>query len=125
MQKLKALVLIAAAALAGCQSDATVRSKPPMESFKSSKSADAAVECLIPSLAAHYKAISPQRFVAQTIAPGKEYDIVPTDGFVNGHYSYTINVKGTGTGSTVSIYKGQAMLPSITASIRAGVQACL
>lgn len=121
----KAAALIALSALAGCQSDATVRSKPPIDSFKSSKSADAAVECLIPSITANYKAISPQRFVAQTIAPGKEYDIVPTDGFVNGHYTYTINVKGSGSGSTVSIFKGQAILPSITASVRAGVQACL
>ncbi|MDQ0320008.1 hypothetical protein QO002_002146 [Pararhizobium capsulatum DSM 1112] len=111
--------------VAGCQSDATVRSNAPMENFKSSKSADAAVTCLVPSLAQHYKAVSPQRFVAQTIAPGKEYDVVPTDGMINGYYTYTINVKGNGSGSTLSIYKGQSMLPSITESIRAGVQACL
>ncbi|WP_143348332.1 hypothetical protein [Ensifer adhaerens] len=117
-----ALALLAI--VAGCQSDASVRSKPPMESYKSSKSADAAVTCLIPSLAEHYKAISQQRFVAQTIAPGSEYDVVPTDGFVNGHYIYTVNVKAAGAGSTISIYKGQAMLPSITDSIRAGVKAC-
>lgn len=110
--------------VAGCQSDASVRSKAPAQSYQSTRSADAAVECLIAALAANYKAISAQRFIAQTIAPGKEYDVVPTDGFVNGHYTYTVNVKGTGNGSTLSIYQGQSMLPSITASIRAGVQAC-
>lgn len=116
---------IALLALAGCQSDASVRSKPPMDTFTSSKSADAAVACLIPSLQQNYKAISPQRFVAQTINPGKEYDIVPTDGFVNGHYTYTVNVKASASGSTVSIFKGQTMLSSITESISAGVKACL
>lgn len=123
MEARYALALLAF--VAGCQSDAAVRNKPPMESYKSSKSADAAVTCLIPSLAEHYKAISPQRFIAQTIAPGSEYDVVPTDGFVNGHYTYTVNVKATGAGSTLSIYKGQAMLPSITASIQSGVKACI
>jgi hypothetical protein len=96
-----------------------------MESFKTSKTPDAAVACLIPSLTSNYQAISKQRFVAQTIAPGKEYDIVPTDGFINGHYIYTVNVKASGAGSAVSIYKGQMMLPSITDSIRAGVKPCL
>lgn len=73
MEARYALALLAF--VAGCQSDAAVRNKPPMESYKSSKSADAAVTCLIPSLAEHYKAISPQRFIAQTIAPGSEYDV--------------------------------------------------
>jgi hypothetical protein len=116
--------LVSISLIAGCQSDASVRSKPPTQSYQSSRSADAAVGCLIPALAANYKAMSAQRFVAQTIAPGKEYDVVPTDGFVNGHYTYTVNVKATGKGSTLSIYQGQSMLPSITASVRAGVEAC-
>lgn len=96
-----------------------------MQSFSSSKSADAAVTCLIPSLQENYKAIGAQRFVAQTLAPGKEYDIVPTDGFVNGHYIYTVNVKASGAGSEISLFKGQAMLPSITRSVQAGIRACL
>ncbi|MXN46052.1 hypothetical protein GR138_12710 [Shinella kummerowiae] len=111
--------------LAGCQSDASVRSKPPLQSFSSGKTPDAAVTCLIPSLQENYKAIGAQRFVAQTLAPGKEYDVVPTDGFVNGHYIYTVNVKASGSGSTLSLYKGQAMLPSITRSVEAGIRACL
>ena len=122
---MKRYAVLALLVLAGCQSDATVRSKPPMQSFSSSKSADAAVTCLIPSLQENYKAIGAQRFVAQTLAPGKEYDIVPTDGFVNGHYTYTVNVKADGGGSTISLFKGQAMLGSITRSVQAGIRACL
>lgn len=123
--KSRMLLLAFCSVVMGCQSDASVRSAPPMDNFHTSKSPDAAVTCLIPSLAQNYEAVQKQRFVAQTIAPGKEYDIVPTDGFANGHYTYTVNVKAAGAGSTVSIYKGQAMLPSITDSVRAGVQACL
>lgn len=111
--------------LSSCQTDAQVRSAPPLDQYHSPKSPDAAVTCLIPSLAEHYEAIQQQRFVAQTIAPSKEYDIVPTDGFVNGHYTYTVNVKSDGPGSKLSLYKGQMMLPSITRSIRSGIMACL
>lgn len=113
--------------LAGCQTDADVRSKPPLNTFSSSKSADAAVTCLIPSLGKTYSAAAPSnfRFVAQTIAPGSEYDVVPTDAFVNGHYTFTVNVKSSGKGSKLSLYKGQMMLPSLTNAMRAGIQACL
>lgn len=123
--KLRAyLGLVTVAILAGCQSDAQVRSSAPLRTYSSSKSPDAAVACLIPSLQSNYRAIQAQRFVAQTINPGKEYDIVPTDGFVNGHYTFTVNVKPSGTGSTLSLFKGQAMLPSITRSVEQGVEAC-
>jgi hypothetical protein len=123
--KLRAYVgLISVAILAGCQSDSQVRSAGPLGTYSSTKSPDAAVACLIPSLQSSYRAIEAQRFIAQTINPGKEYDIVPTNGFVNGHYTFTVNVKPAGSGSTLSVYKGQAMLPSITRSVDAGVQAC-
>ncbi|WP_156899515.1 hypothetical protein [Pleomorphomonas koreensis] len=82
------------------------------------------VSCLIGSLQQHYRAISPQRFVAQTIAPGAEYDIVPTDGFVNGHWIYTVSVKSRTGGSEVRLYKGQIILSSITESMIAGITAC-
>lgn len=116
--------LTSVAVLAGCQSDAQVRSGAPLRSYSSNKAPDDAVACLIPSLQRNYKAIQAQRFVAQTINPGKEYDIVPTDGFVNGHYTFTVNVKPSGSGSTLSLYKGQMMLPSITRSIETGVESC-
>lgn len=119
------LVLPVIVSIAGCQADADVRSKSPLESYFSKKTPDQAVSCLNYSLAEHYKAISKQRFTAQTISPGTEYDVVPVDGFVNGHYTYTVNVKPAGTGSHLSIYQGQSMLPSITNSIREGVKNCL
>lgn len=65
-----------------------------------------------------------QRFVGQTTNLGKDYDIVPTDGFVNAHYTFTVNVKPSGAGSTLSVFKGQVMLPSITRSVEVGVEAC-
>ena len=114
--------------LAGCASDATVRSAAPFKTFSSSKHLDPLVSCLIPSLSKSLSAaaISNFRFVGQVIQPGAEYDIVPTDGFVNGHYTYTVNVKKlTSGGSQVNLYKGQPMLPTLTASMEAGIKACL
>ncbi|MBX5293083.1 hypothetical protein HJB96_09020 [Rhizobium sp. NLR15a] len=123
----KTLILIAIALLAGCQTDAQVRSKPPLQAFTSSKSADAAVTCLIPALAQSWNAVAIQnsRFVAQTISPGNEYDIVPSGNMVNGHWTFTVNVKSSGTGSKISLYQGQMMLPSLTKAMKDGIAACL
>ncbi|WP_377299669.1 hypothetical protein [Rhizobium sp. SGZ-381] len=126
--KLSTMATMAALLLAsGCQSDAYVRSQPPLTTFTASRNVDATVTCLIPSLGKNLSAaaIGNFRFVAQVIAPGTEYDIVPTDGFVNGHYTYTVNVKANGKTSTIALYKGQAMLPSLTEAIKTGIKACL
>ncbi len=122
----KTLIFIAIALLAGCQTDAQVRSKPPLQTFTSSKSADAAVTCLIPALAQSWNAAAIQnsRFVAQTIAPGNEYDIVPSGNMINGHWTFTVNVKSSGTGSRISLYQGQMMLPSLTKAMKDGIAAC-
>ncbi|AHG47906.1 hypothetical protein RLEG12_18775 [Rhizobium leguminosarum bv. trifolii CB782] len=122
----KTLILIAIALLAGCQTDAQVRSKPPLQSFTSSKSADAALTCLIPALAQSWNAVAIQnsRFVAQTISPGNEYDIVPSGNMINGHWTFTVNVKSSGTGSRISLYQGQMMLPSLTQAMKDGIAAC-
>jgi hypothetical protein len=113
--------------LAGCQTDAQVRSKPLIASYQSTKGADAAVTCLIPSLAKTWNGVAIQntRFVAQTIAPGSEYDIVSTGGQINGHYTFTVNVRSASGGSTIALYRGQPMLPSLTDAMKAGILACL
>ncbi|MBY5442731.1 MULTISPECIES: hypothetical protein [Rhizobium] len=121
------LMLAACALLAGCQTDAQVRSKPPLQTFASSKSADAAVTCLIPALSQSWNAAAIQnsRFVAQTIAPGSEYDIVPSGAMINGHWTFTVNVKASGSRSAISLYQGQMMLPSLTQAMKNGIMACL
>ncbi|MEI2806214.1 MAG: hypothetical protein V9G18_09810 [Albidovulum sp.] len=121
-------VLLSLVALSGCASDATVRSAAPEKTYVSRKGIDPMVSCLIPSLSRHYTAaaISNFRFVGQVLQPNAEYDIVPTDGFVNGHYIYTVNVKkAPDGGSVVSLYKGQPMLPHLTAAMENGIAACL
>ncbi|RWY85158.1 hypothetical protein EHI44_16720 [Rhizobium leguminosarum] len=123
----KILFLLAVASLSGCQTDAQVRSKPPLQTFASSKSADAAVTCLIPALAQSWNAVAIQntRFVAQTISPTNEYDIVPSGNMINGHWTFTVNVKSSGSGSKISLFQGQMMLPSLTTAMRDGIAACL
>lgn len=125
--KTKSMIFAACALLAGCQSDAQVRSKPPLQAYNSSKSADAAVTCLIPALANSWNAAAIQnsRFVAQTIAPGNEYDIVPSGTMINGHYTFTVNVKTAASGSRISLYQGQMMLPSLTQAMKDGIASCL
>lgn len=113
--------------LAACQSDSQVRSSAPLASYSSSRSPNEAVACLTTSLPARWNASSAmmnQRFVGQVIVPNQEYDVVPVDGFVNGHYTFTVNVKGSGRGSTLNLFKGQAMLPGITAAVKQGVADC-
>ncbi|MGO6684201.1 hypothetical protein [Rhizobium leguminosarum] len=123
----KILFLLAVASLSGCQTDAQVRSKPPLQTFASSKSADAAVTCLIPALAQSWNAVAIQntRFVAQTISPTNEYDIVPSGSMINGHWTFTVNVKSSGSGSKISLFQGQMMLPSLTKAMKDGIAACL
>ncbi len=125
--KSKWMTLAACTLLAGCQTDAQVRSKPPLQAYNSGKSADAAVTCLIPALSSSWNAVAVQnlRFVAQTIAPGSEYDIVPSSQMINGHWTFTVNVKSAGAGSRISLYQGQMMLPSLTQAMKDGIAACL
>lgn len=125
--KHKILMLAVSALLAGCQTDAQVRSKPPLQTFTSSKTADAAVTCLIPALSQSWNAVAIQnsRFVAQTIAPGSEYDIVPSSAMINGHWTFTVNVKSSGNKSAISLFQGQMMLPSLTQAMKDGITACL
>ncbi|MBB2794436.1 UNVERIFIED_ORG: hypothetical protein GGD58_003306 [Rhizobium pisi] len=123
----KILMLGGLALLAACQTDAQVRSKPPLQTYTSSKSADAAVTCLIPALSQSWNAVAIQnsRFVAQTISPGNEYDIVPSGGMINGHWTFTVNVKSSGGGSKISLFQGQMMLPSLTQAMKNGIATCL
>jgi hypothetical protein len=116
--------VVVAALAAGCASDFEVRSSPPEAIFVSAQNVDAAVTCLVGSLQRNYQALMTQRFVAQTIAPGAEYDIVPTDGFINGHWIYTVNVKSRPGGSEIRLFKVQPMLTSITAGMVAGIAGC-
>lgn len=121
-------ILIAAlisAPLAGCASDYSVRSRAPDATFTSDKSPDESVSCLVPSVNRNYQSLDPQRFVAQTIRPSLEYDIVPARGMVNNYYYlYTINVKKSKTGSDISLFIGQPILPYITNSVIAGIKEC-
>ena len=124
----KRYIFALAFALVGCQSDSQVRSQPALNSYRSTKSADQIVGCLTGSLAKRWNAsgaVERQRFVGQVIVPGQEYDVVPVNGFINGHYLYTANVKSGKGGSTVNLYKGQMMLPSITTAMRQGVADCI
>ncbi|MGO6847973.1 hypothetical protein ACCS84_33135 [Rhizobium ruizarguesonis] len=123
----KILFILAVASLSGCQTDAQVRSKPPLQTFASSKSADSAVTCLIPALAQSWNAVAIQnsRFVAQTISPSNEYDIVSSGNMINGHWPFTVNVKSSGSGSKISLFQGQMMLPSLTQAMKDGIAACL
>ena len=122
------LALLSVLYVAACSSDATIRSAAPLKSYVSKRGVDAMVSCLIPSLSQHYTAaaISNFRFVGQVLQPNVEYDIVPTDGFINGHYIYTVNVKATSSGgSVVSLYKGQMMMQHLTTAMETGISACL
>jgi hypothetical protein len=115
-------------ALCGCASDATIRSAPPLVTYNSSKDVAPLVACLIPSLGAGYSksAVSKFRFVGQVIVPDTEYDLVPTDAFVNGHYTYSVNVKNLGGGNVqVALYQGQMMVGNITNDIKAAIVSCL
>ncbi len=126
--KFRFSVLIAACGiLASCQSDADVRSKPPLATYTTAKGVDSAVACLGPSLGSSLSAAAPSnfRFVAQVIVPGREYDLVPTSGVVNGHYVYTVNVQSTPNGSRIKLFQGQFMLPTLTNAVKSGIAACL
>jgi hypothetical protein len=60
------------------------------------------------------------------IVPDTEYDLVPTDAFVNGHYTYSVNVKNLGGGNVqVALYQGQMMVGNITNDIKAAIVSCL
>ena len=125
--KSKIVAATMAACLAGCQSDEYVRSQPPLATYSSSRPLDAAVACLIPALGESYSAaaISNFRFVGQVINPGAEYDIVPIDGFVNGHYLFTVNVKRSGSGAQITLYQGQVVLPNLSEAMKNGINRCL
>lgn len=70
-------------------------------------------------------AIQNSRFVAQTISPSNEYDIVPSGNMINGHWTFTVNVKSSESGSKISLFQGQMMLPSTTQAMKDGIAACL
>lgn len=120
------ILAAAAAALSSCQTDAQVRSGKPFAQFKTAKNANDAVACLIPSIEKSYNAVAIERwrFVAQTLVPNREYDIVPTTGLINGHYLYTVNVKQTASGSDLTMYTGQFVMPFLTKGITDGIRGC-
>lgn len=120
-----------ASLLAACAGDATIRSGPPLERYTTQMNLDDTMGCLIPSLGDTYSdaAASNFRFVGQVIVPNKEYDIVPTDGFMpgiaGGYYIFTVNVAEGETATEVELYRGQPMLPHLTQAMKNGIEACV
>lgn len=64
------------------------------------------------------------KFVAQIVSPGIEYEVVPVNGYIHGHYTYTVNVRSEGGKTVMRLYKGQTMLDRITEAMKRGVASC-
>jgi len=121
MRKAFGVLLIAAVPISGCMNDNYVRRQPPLETYQSQLSADAAVSCLTHF---NYTATTLKlSFVAQTLTPGSEYYVVPA-GWPE-PFPFSVEVKSSGSGSTLRLFQGTYMFPSQVAAMKAAALSCL